>query len=55
MRPQPESAGTMSLTLVSQSNLSTPGGKAVVLRLDAKSSIKIPKAVAVKALDTDAK
>jgi hypothetical protein len=43
----------MSLTLVFQSKEFNPGGSGVVLRPDAKSSIKMPIALAVKALEDD--
>jgi len=45
----------MSLTLVFQSNVIKPGGSAVIFFPDAKSSIRMPKAVARKALEQDAK
>jgi hypothetical protein len=55
MRFQPESGGTISLTLVLKSKVVKPGGSAVVFLPDAKSSIRMPKALAKKALEQDAR
>jgi hypothetical protein len=41
------------LILVSQSKEFKPGGSGVVLRPNAKSSIRMPIALAVKALEAD--
>ena len=54
IRPQSDSGGIISLTFVFQLNVVKPDGSAVVFFPDAKSTIKIPKALAMKALEQDA-
>ena len=55
MRLQSELVGMISFTLVFQSNVVKPCGSAVVFFPKAKSSIRIPNALARKALEHDAR